>query len=89
MCGRSDFMVHGCACCKPGDNKNPPTAGCSSGCIILSYENRKKLRVGDSLIVEHFEPTAQMLVKAWMIIKLNQLNKAKYISRSINYNLWL
>jgi hypothetical protein len=24
--------------------------------VVISYANRKKLRVGDTLIVEHFEP---------------------------------
>jgi len=56
MCGRSAFFIHGCACCTSGDDTNPPTAGCSAGCIVLSYANRRKLRVGDTLIVEHLEP---------------------------------
>ena len=51
MCGRSAFFIHGCACCTPGDDTNPPTAGCSAGCVVLSYVNRRKLRVGDTLIV--------------------------------------
>lgn len=54
MCGRSAFFVHGCTCCTPGDDTNPPSAGCSAGCIVMSYANRRKLRVGDTLIVEHF-----------------------------------
>jgi hypothetical protein len=58
MCGRSAFFIHGCACCTSGDDTNPPTAGCSAGCVVLSYANRLKLRVGDTLIVEHFEPKA-------------------------------
>lgn len=55
MCGRSAFFIHGCACCTPGDDTTPPTAGCSAGCIVMSYANRRKLRVGDTLIVEHYE----------------------------------
>ncbi len=51
MCGRSAFFVHGCTCCTPGDDTNPPSAGCSAGCIVMSYVNRKKLRIGDTLIV--------------------------------------
>jgi len=56
ICGRSEFFIHGCACCTPGDDTNPPSAGCSAGCVVLSYANRRKLRVGDILIVEHYEP---------------------------------
>jgi hypothetical protein len=26
--------------------------------VVINYENRKKLRVGDYLIVEHYEPKA-------------------------------
>jgi hypothetical protein len=51
MCGRGEFFIHGCACCTTGDDSNPPAAGCSAGCIILSYANRRKIRVGDTLIV--------------------------------------
>jgi hypothetical protein len=51
MCGRSDFFIHGCNCCTPGDDTNPPSAGCSAGCIVLSYANRKKIRVGDTILV--------------------------------------
>mgnify|MGYP000995094248 FL=1 len=63
MCGRSAFFIHGCACCTTGDDTNPPTAGCSAGCVVLSYANRRKLRVGDTLIVEHFEPKADNLLQ--------------------------
>lgn len=56
MCGRSEFFVHGCQCCTTGDDSNPPAAGCSAGCVVLSYANRRKLRVGDTLIVQHTEP---------------------------------
>ena len=56
MCGRNDMFIHGCQCCTNGDDSNPPAAGCSAGCVIISYINRKKLRVGDTLIVEHYEP---------------------------------
>ena len=61
MCGRNAFFIHGCACCTPGDDTNPPTAGCSAGCIVMNYANRKKLRVNDTLIVEHFEPRDEEL----------------------------
>lgn len=53
MCGRSAFFIHGCACCTTGDDTTPPTAGCSAGCIVMNYANRRKLRVGDTIIVEH------------------------------------
>ena len=56
MCGRSAFFVHGCQCCTPQDDTQPPAAGCSAGCIVMNYANRKKLRVGDTLIVQHYEP---------------------------------
>ena len=56
MCGRSDFFIHGCDCCTDGDSLVPPRAGCSAGCIVISHENRVKLRVGDTIIVEHYEP---------------------------------
>jgi hypothetical protein len=59
MCGRSAFFIHGCNCCTSGDDSNPPSAGCSAGCVVLSYANRKKLRVGDTLIVEHYEPALE------------------------------
>jgi hypothetical protein len=55
MCGRSAFFIHGCACCTSGDDTTPPTAGCSAGCIVMNYANRRKLRVGDTLIVQHTE----------------------------------
>lgn len=56
MCGRGDFFIHGCECCTQGDSKTPPVAGCSAGCIVINYENRLKFRVGDTIIVEHYEP---------------------------------
>lgn len=56
MCGRSAFFVHGCQCCTPSDDTQPPAAGCSAGCIVMNYANRRKLRVGDTLIVQHYEP---------------------------------
>lgn len=56
MCGRSAFFIHGCQCCTPQDDTEPPAAGCSAGCIVMDYADRKKLRVGDTLIVEHYEP---------------------------------
>lgn len=51
MCGRDDFFIHGCASCTSGDDSNPPAAGCSAGCIVLSYAERRKLRVGDTVNV--------------------------------------
>ena len=41
MCGRDDFFIHGCASCTSGDDSNPPAAGCSAGCIVLSYAERR------------------------------------------------
>ena len=65
MCGRGNFFIHGCACCTKGDDTQPPTAGCSAGCIIMNYANRRKLRVGDTLIVEHTEPKEDNLLLEW------------------------
>ena len=59
MCGRSAFFVHGCQCCTPQDDTQPPAAGCSAGCIVMDYADRRKLRVGDTLIVQHYEPNAE------------------------------
>lgn len=56
VCGRDDFFIHGCGCCTEDDSKVPPKIGCSEGCIIISYENRKKIRVGDKLIVMSYDP---------------------------------
>ena len=56
MCGRSEFFIHGCQCCTEGDHTEPPTAGCSAGCVIISVDNRVKLRVGDSVQVISYEP---------------------------------
>jgi hypothetical protein len=53
MCGRSEIFIHGCQCCTESDRTQPPVDGCSAGCIIISEENRWKLRVGDTLIVKH------------------------------------
>lgn len=55
MCGRSAFFIHGCNCCTPGDDTEPPSAGCSAGCVVIHYKDRLKLRVGDTLIVQHYE----------------------------------
>ncbi len=30
--------------------------GCSSGCIVMNYDNRRKLKLGDTVIVEHYDP---------------------------------
>lgn len=56
MCGRGDFFVHGCMSCTDGDTSTPPALGCSAGCIVISYENRRKLRVGDTIIVQSYDP---------------------------------
>ena len=63
MCGRSAFFIHGCACCTPGDDTTPPTAGCSAGCIVMNYAHRRKLRVGDTLIVKHYEKEEENIQK--------------------------
>lgn len=49
MCDRSSFFIHGCNCCTEGDTLIPPVGGCSAGCIVISLENRLKLRVGDDI----------------------------------------
>ena len=59
MCGRSAFFVHGCECCTAGDLTQPPTGGCSAGCVIISFENRQKLRVGDTVNVVSYEPKGE------------------------------
>jgi hypothetical protein len=61
MCGRDAFFIHGCGHCTAADDKVPPSPGCSAGCVIISYANRLKIRVGDILIVEHFEPRSNEL----------------------------
>ncbi len=55
ICGRGNFFIHGCQCCGSGDDTEPPSAGCSEGCVVISYANRRKLRIGDTLIVKHNE----------------------------------
>ena len=55
MCGRNDFFVHGCQCCSAGDTWEPPIGGCSAGCVIISLDNRMKLRVGDFVQVIQYE----------------------------------
>lgn len=59
-CGRDDFFIHGCQCCTSGDDSQPPAAGCSAGCIVMNYENRKKIRIGDRIIVMSYEPSMEM-----------------------------
>jgi hypothetical protein len=56
MCGRGSFFIHGCGVCTAGDTTNPPAAGCSAGCVILAVQNRKKLRVGDTITVLPKQP---------------------------------
>ena len=51
MCGRSEIMLHGCQCGTSGDNTQPPTAGCSAGCVVINRDNRVKFRVGDIITV--------------------------------------
>ena len=60
MCGRDAFFIHGCNCCTSGDSTEPPAAGCSAGCIVIKYEERIKLRIGDTLIVQHYEPKGEI-----------------------------
>jgi len=55
MCGRSGIFVHGCQCCTPGDFTAPPIGGCSIGCIVIEYQQRIKLRIGDYLTVKLYE----------------------------------
>ena len=55
MCGRDNFFIHGCSCCTEGDSQEPPSAGCSAGCIVIKYEERLKIRVGDTIVVEHHD----------------------------------
>ncbi|CAK57728.1 unnamed protein product (macronuclear) [Paramecium tetraurelia] len=56
MCGRSEIFIHGCQCCSNGDWTEPPVDGCSAGCVIINEANRKKLRVGDTIIIEQRDP---------------------------------
>ena len=56
MCGRNEIMLHGCGCCGQGDTTEPPSDGCSEGCVIIRYADRIKVRVGDVITVEHYEP---------------------------------
>lgn len=55
MCGRSDFLIHGCQCCTSGDTTSPPIDGCSAGCVVINQAEREKLRVGDKLEVVSYE----------------------------------
>ena len=48
--------MHGCQCCTPSDDSEPPVIGCSAGCIVINYSNRRKLRLGDTITVEHHDP---------------------------------
>jgi len=50
------MFVHGCGCCTNSDDAIPPPPGCSAGCVIMNYANRRKLRVGDFVIVKSYEP---------------------------------
>ena len=56
MCGRSGIMLHGCQCCTDGDTTEPPIDGCSEGCVVIRRAERMKVRVGDIITVEHYEP---------------------------------
>lgn len=51
MCGRGGIMLHGCGCGTNGDRTQPPAPGCSAGCVVISIDNRKKLRNGDIITV--------------------------------------
>ena len=57
MCGRDSFLIHGCQACTSGDYTQPPIGGCSAGCVVIDHDDRKKLRVGDTLHVISYEPT--------------------------------
>ena len=76
MCGRSDIFIHGCACCTHGDIDQPPVAGCSTGYsyilifsgIVINEYSRRKLRVGDTIIVEHYTDKGDIpVVEEWNI----------------------
>ena len=54
-------MIHGCQCCTAGDDSQPPAPDCSAGCVIVNYDNRRKLRVGDFLIVKHYEEAEEQI----------------------------
>jgi len=54
MCGMDDYFIHGCQCCTSNDDTEPPVNGCSAGCIVINYENRRKIRVGDIIIVRQY-----------------------------------
>lgn len=54
VCGRDDFFIHGCQSCTSGDDSDPPSPGCSEGCVIISYKERRKIRVGDRIIVNNY-----------------------------------
>ena len=56
MCGRSAFFIHGCQCCTAGDLSEPPVDGCSAGCVVIDFNDRIKIRTGDTLIVKHYDP---------------------------------
>ena len=62
LCGRKDFFIHGCQCCSSKDDSEPPVIGCSAGCIVINYDNRRKLRLGDTIAVEHHDPKKKMTV---------------------------
>lgn len=60
ICGRFRMWIHGCQCCS---TENPtcdymvPLCGtCSEGCIVIPRDPRIKLRTGDYVIVENYEP---------------------------------
>lgn len=61
VCGRDDFFIHGCQCCTTGDDSEPPAAGCSAGCIVINYRDRKKIRLGDTIIVQSYEPKMEAI----------------------------
>ena len=58
VCGRSEILIHGCRCCESNDldHTEPPVDGCSAGCVIMNIENRKQLRIGDTVKVYQYDP---------------------------------
>lgn len=70
MCGMDDYFIHGCQCCTPNDDTEPPINGCSAGCIVINYDNRRKIRVGDIIIVRQYEPKLDFVTEEWLIVKI-------------------
>ncbi|CAD8175397.1 unnamed protein product [Paramecium pentaurelia] len=54
MSGRTEIMIHRCACCTPSDWRVQPIDGCSAGI-------KKKQRVGDTLFVQDYDPLSNSM----------------------------